>query len=362
MPNYASEFSDLRDGFLSERGRISDQNLSFSAQEASFSAQKPDSSSQKASFSAQKPASSKKLSPESPSDDAPVQIAIRRPNKAKTPKTPLKTPQKANPDSEGAVKIHFSAKNKTPSAPVGVSKVNGVNTRTSTVSGAISISSETISIRRATPIKAPKKRSLKVKVVEDDEPSLELPVSQDLDLEEVFEAIEQGKTPLYDPLEHFADAPVAELIKTQSIPGSAQLKVPSLSQPKTSGPAIAKLHSVTKTEAPASVKINTSSPAKTKTPTPFVSYEVDKRPLSSARPIATPNNVITEKNLNQPIPDAPTPRGDLGSLKPKPVTTDIAAAPKKTSATIGLFIAILLTVIAGGFVGALIYFLFFQEA
>ena len=260
---------------------------------------------------------------ETPEDDAPVQIAIRRRKPAKTAPVASETPKTPNSDTEGAVKINFKGKKPTRPTPVSNS------------------------------VKIVKKRKISVSF-EEPEPEiepLETPTAQDLDLDEVFGALEQGASSenlfadFDNPLDHFADAPAKHPTPEPEL--SVQDNIPSEPSEK---------------------------------PSPFISFRVDKRPLSGARPAAPQTNFIAEKDFTGQEPKQsqkhrldftqqpaePPLRGDLGGLKkPKsqsqPVTTAIAAAPKKTSSTIGLLIAILLTVIAGGFVGALIYFWFFQE-
>ncbi len=256
--------------------------------------------------------------------------------------------------NEGEVKIRF--KKKTPVAPKPLVKKTVVKRR-------IAVSFVDEPEINKPKIEKPKVKKLKVQEseVEDlDLPEIEAQDNEDLDLENVFDALEHGASSAVfgddftNPLEHFADAPISEPKKSVFVSESEQ---PEL----TYEPRHPESRLEPERPEPQPDSANNS---------PFISYHVDKRPLSSARPatvkssvIAVKNQDIAEKNLKPT--ETPPKTGNLGNLKrPKPAAepvTSIAAAPKKTSSTILLFLGILGTVVVGGFVGALIYFLFFQE-
>ena len=105
--------------------------------------------------------------------------------------------------------------------------------------------------------------------------------------------------------------------------------------------------------------VKTPAPPSRQPNSPFLTaVKVEKRPLSGGAYQASKTTIAQltaapTKGNNPLVEDTPAKR--------ETPTTVIDAAPKKGSGTLGLLMAILATVIAGGFVGAMIYFIFFQE-
>lgn len=88
---------------------------------------------------------------------------------------------------------------------------------------------------------------------------------------------------------------------------------------------------------------------------PFLaSVQVEKRPLSNGLPR------VDERQAESVSDNRTTKAADKPQNKKSQPTTQIVASGKK-SGSLGLILAILGTVLAGGAVGALIYFLFFQD-
>ena len=110
--------------------------------------------------------------------------------------------------------------------------------------------------------------------------------------------------------------------------------------------------------APAEV-VKTPAPPSRQPNSPFLTaVKVEKRPLSggayqASRTTIAQFTAAPTEGSNPLVEDTPAKR--------ETPTTVIDAAPKKGSGTLGLLMAILATVIAGGVVGAMIYFIFFQE-
>lgn len=176
----------------------------------------------------------------------------------------------------------------------------------------------------------------------------------DLDLEDVFDELEakqEANPALFDDYQNPLDVAQKNFIAEPEPEPELELELELELEPEDS-------------EQPEQPKLPRRNPN-----SPFLaSVTVDKRPLSGGIPAntATESNLSVHAETTTKTPKVKTPKNKAKKTKapksasPQP-TTVISAAPSKVSSTIGLLIAILVTVIAGGFVGALIYFLFFQE-
>lgn len=210
--------------------------------------------------------------------------------------------------------------------------------------------------------------SLDEVVAEPDLLPSEEPLSPETDLEEVFDELENGRnlenSELFDdyenPLDHAQKTFIAE-------PEPLELDHDIGGLDPLDSFAEAPIEDAPNAERRVSVQASAASVPHHRPNPPFLaSVTVDKRPLSGGAPRTETSTPVRSgadgATVETAVETAPSSSKTEKTAKKKAAqpTTDIYAAPKKSSG-LGLVAAILLTIIAGGLVGALIYFLFFPE-